>query len=114
MAYYGQFMAMKLPFMEVLSPEGKARGRETEEVWNICGSLCTINDILVKQLPAEGLSVGDRLVFKNTGAYSVTEGIALFLSRDLPAVIIKAAQSEEELLARPHQELYPINWKGKE
>ena len=27
-----------------------------------------------------------RLVFERTGAYSVTEGIALFLSRDLPEV----------------------------
>ena len=57
-------------------------------MWNICGSLCTINDILVKKLELSDLKIGDILVFKNTGAYSMTEGISLFLSRDLPQVLI--------------------------
>lgn len=39
-----------------------------------------------KTASLQGLKVGDRLVFERTGAYSVTEGIALFLSRDLPEV----------------------------
>lgn len=39
-----------------------------------------------KTASPSGLKVGDRLVFERTGAYSVTEGIALFLSRDLPEV----------------------------
>ena len=46
--------------------------------------LCTINDILVKRLPLGGLEIGDVLVFEQAGAYCMTEGIALFLSRDLP------------------------------
>ena len=84
LVYYGQFMAMKVPHMEIY-PE---RANENPDVWNICGSLCTINDILVKKLEVSNLQVGDILVFKNTGAYSMTEGISLFLSRDLPQVLI--------------------------
>lgn len=84
LVYYGQFMAMKVPHMEVY-PE---REHDNSDVWNICGSLCTINDILVKKLEVSNLQVGDILVFKNTGAYSMTEGISLFLSRDLPQVLI--------------------------
>ena len=84
LVYYGQFMAMKVPHMEIY-PE---RANENPDVWNMCGSLCTINDMLVKKREVSNLQVGDILVFKNTGAYSMTEGISLFLSRDLPQVLI--------------------------
>ena len=56
--------------------------------WTLCGSLCTTNDVLVRSMPLAGLCPGDLLVFENTGAYSVTEGLGLFLSRDLPQVIL--------------------------
>ena len=84
LVYYGQFMAMKKPKMSIY-PKRKEKNKE---VWNICGSLCTINDILVKKLELSDLKIGDILVFKNTGAYSMTEGISLFLSRDLPQILI--------------------------
>ena len=84
LVYFGQFMAMKKPFLEVLP--GRETGEEKE--WNLCGSLCTANDILVKQLPVRDLHIGDTVMFKNTGAYCPTEGISLFLSRDLPRAII--------------------------
>lgn len=84
LVYYGQFMAMKIPKMEVYP---KRRNNDVE-VWNICGSLCTVNDILVKKFEVSNLQIGDLLVFKNTGAYCMTEGISLFLSRDLPQVLI--------------------------
>ena len=43
--------------------------------------------MLVKNLPLPGLKTGDMLVFDRIGAYAVTEGIYLFLSRRLPAVL---------------------------
>ncbi len=79
--YYGQTMAMRTPNVEQY-PER----RDRVDKYNICGSLCTVSDILVKQMPLAGVEIGDMLVFKKAGAYSVTEGIALFLSRDLPGV----------------------------
>ena len=82
--YYGQFMAMKHPRMRIFPP---GKSGETKE-WTICGSLCTINDLLVKKLPLPNLKTGDVLIFENTGAYCMTEGISLFLSRDLPEVIL--------------------------
>lgn len=84
LAYYGQFMAMKHPRMRIFPP---GKSGETKE-WTICGSLCTINDLLVKKLPLPNLKTGDVLIFENTGAYCMTEGISLFLSRDLPEVIL--------------------------
>ena len=74
---------MRIPQCRILPP----RAAEGEH-WNLFGSLCTVNDILVKQLPADGLAVGDLVAFENTGAYCMTEGISLFLSRDLPAVAL--------------------------
>lgn len=90
--YYGQAMAMKVPAYRFMprNKEGttdKPSGRRTGEHWTVCGSLCTSGDILVKNLPLPGLSTGDLLVFDRIGAYSVTEGIYLFLSRELPRVL---------------------------
>lgn len=79
--YYGQTMAMRTPKTEQFPKRAVKADR-----YNICGSLCTVSDLLVKQLPLAGAEAGDRLVFQKTGAYSVTEGISLFLSRDLPTV----------------------------
>ncbi len=84
LVYYGQFMAMKHPHLSLYPPRESG---ETKE-WTVCGSLCTINDLLVKKLPLQDLKTGDVLVFRNTGAYCMTEGIALFLTRDLPEVVL--------------------------
>ena len=75
---------MRHPPVRFLPPHLPGQVKE----WNIFGSLCTTNDVLVKRLPLEGLRLGDVLVFEKAGAYSVTEGIALFLSRELPAVVL--------------------------
>ena len=103
MNYYGQSMAMRVPTVYRL------RERDGEEtLWNLCGSLCTVNDILVKQLPVKNLQPGDVFVFEKTGAYSVTEGMALFLSRDLPAVISWSEKDGFRLL-RERQSVSSLN-----
>lgn len=82
--YYGQYMAMKKPIVSVI---GKPAA-DTDKLWTVCGSLCSMNDIMVKQLPLPEITTGDVLCFENAGAYCMTEGISLLLSRDLPAVYI--------------------------
>ncbi len=81
---------------------------EREEKWNICGSLCTTADVIVKQYPLTDAKEGDVLVFERTGAYSVTEGISLFLSRDLPKVLFYS-KKEGIRLARDRQETAAFN-----
>jgi len=90
--YFGQMMAMKQPAIVHL---GEKDGVPDE--WTICGALCTTNDILVKKYPFVDLKIGDKLIFKKTGAYSVTEGISLFLSRDLPKVLLYSEQDQFRL-----------------
>lgn len=104
LVYYGQSMAMKLPPIRHITQHSPGN----EEPWNICGSLCTINDILVKQLPLPSLHVGDVLAFERTGAYCMTEGISLFLSRDLPAIVYLRPDGQVDEL-RPHVETHPLN-----
>ncbi len=83
LVYYGQTMAMKIPYYEIIP-----KREETQKIYNLCGSLCTINDFLVKNIEVPNLHIGDTFIFKNVGAYSSTEGISLFLSRDLPKIVL--------------------------
>ena len=68
--------------------DGEKSSQEPREDWAICGSLCTTNDDLVRSRTMEEPLPGDLLVFENIGAYSVTEGIYLFLSRKMPRIVL--------------------------
>lgn len=103
LVYYGQMMAMKKPMLDILPK----REDKILENWNLVGALCTINDLIVKQLPVSNLKIGDIFVFKNTGAYSMTEGISLFLSRDLPKVVF--VQGGEMKIVRENINTYKFN-----
>ena len=61
-----------------------------------------------KQLPLPSLHVGDVLAFERTGAYCMTEGISLFLSRDLPAVLYRHPDGQVDEL-RSHFATYHLN-----
>ena len=107
--YYGQMMAMKKPMLDIIP---KRNGNE--ESWNLVGALCAINDLIVKGLPVKSLELGDVFVFKNTGAYAMTEGISLFLSRVLPKVLfVKNGKIE---VVRSNIQTYKLNmpFKGGE
>ena len=43
--------------------------------------------MVVKNLPIGTPDMRDKIIFYNIGAYSVTEGIYLFLSRKMPKII---------------------------
>ena len=88
--YYGQSMAMKQPGIRLLS----ARDERNIQKWNICGSLCTANDFLGKQYPLPRLEINDVLAFENTGAYCAAEGISMFLSRELPGIVLMDEKGE--------------------
>lgn len=81
--YTGQNMGLRIPFIRNLSqnPVGDSG------LWTLCGSLCTTGDILVRKAELS-LAPGDILCFERTGAYSATEGMSLFLSRDLPKIVL--------------------------
>ena len=75
---------------------------------NLCGSLCSMNDIIAKQVELPAISVGDVLCFENTGAYCMTEGISLFLSRDIPAVYLIGEDGRISCARKPF-ETYVLN-----
>ena len=86
--YDGQIQGMQIP---AITHIGKTEAEA--EKWTLCGSLCTTADVLARNAEFSGLKMGDTLVFHRTGAYSVMEGMAVFLSREMPTV---ALYSEEE------------------
>lgn len=87
--YYGQTMAMKKPHIRQFSSDFAEKKDGEKQPCTICGSLCTVSDVLVKALPLEDVKSGDILEFARTGAYTVSEGIYLFLSRDMPRIYKK-------------------------
>lgn len=103
LVYYGSSLAMKTPVYEV-SPK---KGEGSESAWTLCGSLCSINDIIAKNVHVKNLEIGDTFIFKNAGAYSMTEGISLFLSRDLPKVIL--IENNNVKVLRDRVETYHLN-----
>lgn len=109
--YYGQTMAMKIPRYRQIKKDGVQTVSDGKEPWNICGSLCSINDLIVKNLPLYQAAIGDILVFENTGAYSVTEGMAIFLSRDLPKVLYYD-KCQGLRLVRDRVETNILNWEA--
>ena len=82
LVYDGQQLGMQTP------PVVQLRGGGELKNWTVFGALCTKNDVLLREHPFSGLRPGSLLVFEKAGAYAVTEGIALFLSRELPQVLL--------------------------
>lgn len=111
--YYGQTMAMKVPAYTFVKKNGEAvsgylpqkngfteiNSAQEKSRWTICGSLCTVADVIVKNLPIGEPKLQDMLIFYNIGAYSVTEGIYMFLSRRMPK-IVSYSENEGSVLYR--------------
>ena len=112
--YLGQIMGLKQPVIRNLSAN-KLFGtvQSGPDHWTLCGSLCTANDVLVRDFGANDLQIGDVLAFEHIGAYSVTEGLYLFLSRDLPAVVMRDEDGSVRKL-RGHEPTWTLNTKNLE
>ncbi len=87
--YDGQIKGMYKPQMSVIPADSTCE--RTKKEWTICGSLCTMNDVLCRGYD-ETIGLGDRIVFHRTGAYSFYEGMSLFLSHEFPAVVLYGEQ----------------------
>ena len=98
--YDGQIQGMQIPKISHIKWQDAAA--ENMEKWTLCGSLCTTADVLTRNAELAGLEMGDVLVFERTGAYSVMEGMAVFLSREMPGVSL---YSEVEGLLKVRQML---------
>lgn len=104
--YFGQRMAMQVPPIRVyggeVSENEEKPGVELTQMpdadYTLCGSLCTVADVLVREVKLKKLELGDILEFAHCGAYSVTEAPALFLSRQLPAIYAYSKKNGFELL----------------
>ena len=118
--YFGQRMAMQVPPIGVygceVSENNEKNGVEFTQSpdtdYTLCGSLCTVADVLVREVKLKKLELGDILELGHCGAYSVTEAPALFLSRQLPAIYAYSKEYGYECL-REHIPAAEINLAGK-
>lgn len=97
--YDGQIQGMQIPKIIHIG----ADAQQEPEKWTLCGSLCTTADVLARNAEFSGLKMGDILVFCRTGAYSAMEGMAIFLSREMPVI---ALYSEDKGLRTVRQMIY--------
>ena len=107
LVYYGQTMAMRLPYFDIF-PKKEVK----KEIYTLYGSLCTVNDVIIKSVETQELEIGDLFIFKNVGAYSSTEGISLFLSRELPEIILY--KNKEFIKVRDNLKTSEINYPNYE
>ena len=101
--YDGQFQGMQIPQIDLLKPPTGQKER-----WTLCGSLCTTADVLTRDVLLDGVALGDVLAFHRTGAYSVMEGMSVFLSRDMPSVYLYSLADGLRQVRKPIQ-TDPIN-----
>lgn len=113
--YYGQNMAMLRPEMKVIKNTGEiieikkeSHNHEDRIPYCICGSLCTVADVIIREVKLPAISCGDIVVFGRCGAYSVTETPILFLSRTMPAVYLKSKEAGQ-IQVRKHMESAFVN-----
>ncbi|HEC1750071.1 TPA: hypothetical protein R1710_001150 [Campylobacter lari] len=104
--YYGSIMGMKIPIMRHF--QINHNHHDDKKDYCICGALCTSGDVLVRRKQLDNPQIGDLIVFENIGAYSVTEGIYLFLSRTLPKVLL--LDNKNILVARDFKEIFELNF----
>ena len=105
--YYGQIMAINSPQITKQNP-----GTGEIRKYCLCGSLCTVADVLAKEAELEELKIDDVLMFHKCGAYSITEASSLFLSRDMPYVYL--LENGELSLVRDSVKSSIINCSSKQ
>lgn len=102
--YYGSMMGMNQPVIQHIS----CSSQKEEKEWCVCGSLCTTNDVEVRDYHCKGLALNDLLVFNHIGAYSITEGMYLFLSRTMPKILLRNS-IDDYVVARDFMESSVFN-----
>lgn len=91
--YDGQIQGMQIPeIYHIGEPKSDVKS------WTLCGSLCTTADVLARNVEFDNLSIDDVLVFKRTGAYSSMEGMAVFLSREMPRICLYSEKTGVKII----------------
>lgn len=95
--YDGQVRSMKVPLHTHVNMF-KNNSTTSIKNWTICGSICSTEDIICRDVKFDNLTENDILVFRNCGAYSFMEAMSTFLSREMPQIWASSEGAELELL----------------
>lgn len=92
-----QFMVFDYLYSQVMSISEVVR-LQTNELKEYRGE--NFHDILLKNYETERVNIGDIFVFNNIGVYSITEASYLFLSRDLPQVLVADEKGDIQVVRK--------------
>lgn len=106
--YDGQIRGIYEPCFSVIPADRSGM----QQKWTVCGSLCTVNDVLMQNVSVKDLKTGDVFIFENAGAYSMTEGMTLFLSHSLPKAVLYSEKNGWKLV-REEQPVYLWNMEKR-
>ena len=95
--YDGQLQGMQIPKILHIGADEE----QEKQKWTLCGSLCTTADVIARDAEFSDLSISDILIFCRVGAYSVMEGMSIFLSRDLPQVALYSEKNGLHIVREP-------------
>ena len=107
--YPGGMLGIRTPYIEDIcrAPSGRAAD------CMICGALCSEADVLARSVAVdEGAQSGDLLIFYGAGAYSATEAPNLFLTMEMPPVLVynkmDIVHSQDIRCVRGHSSTYRL------
>ncbi len=101
--YYGNICGQRQPYMESVT---RKKGTGPCQ-YRVCGSLCSANDILAREYTDDRIETGDYLIFYNTGAYSLQEAATLFLTMEMPRILLYNREKEK-------WKIMDLEWKKHE
>lgn len=89
--YYGGVLGIRTPVIE-----GKCKqASERMESYMVCGALCSESDVLARGCRLDAnMGMGDFVIFHGAGAYSATESPNLFLTMEMPGILLYNKSNE--------------------
>lgn len=98
-------------FEYVFEPDVAGHHDQAPNSYILAGSSCLAGDIFGEYTFTEPLAIGDRIVFKNVGAYTLVKA-HMFNGIDMPAVYALTADGELLLRSEFGQPAFSSRWKG--
>lgn len=104
LSYHGGILGIRTPVVKSIC------GRHSGETgrYMICGSLCNEGDVMARDVILADIGIGDSIAFFNAGAYSATESPNLFLSMEMPAVLMYNQDNDFLWEMRGHLPTYKL------
>ena len=98
-------------FEYVFEPDVAGHSEEAPYSYILAGSSCLAGDIFGEYAFSDELTIGDRVIFENVGAYTIAKA-HMFNGIDLPAIYSLTPKGDLVLRKNFGQSAFAERWKG--